>query len=79
MVPVLLHENGQYPDLWPADLLEAQFHRCSRATNTQRPAVAGILMITRSHNQRASEEPSLRAGDSQRIGVPSIAICGFRR
>jgi hypothetical protein len=32
MVPVLLHENGQYVDLWPADLLEAQFHRCSRAT-----------------------------------------------
>jgi len=38
-----------------------------------------VLMMNRSHNQRASDEPSLRAGHSQRIGVPAIVIGEFRR
>ena len=40
-----------------------------------RPAVTpSQVEISRAHRQRASAEPSLRAGDSQHIGVPSTAF-----
>ena len=65
----------------PASLSAGTLYRIDieRKYKKGQQRITETLMISRSHHQRAPEEPSLRAGESQRIVVPSIVIGEFRR